>query len=88
MVRHAGACRAAGRLDIAATMAEQARDRARRSGYRVFEGQALTVLAEVHLDQGERGPARHLAGQAVRIQAETGRLLGRERAEAVADRAR
>jgi hypothetical protein len=54
----------------------------------MLEGQALTVIAAVHLDRGDADAARELAEQAVRIQTETGHRPGRERAEAIAEAAR
>jgi tetratricopeptide (TPR) repeat protein len=56
--------------------AREAVDLAGRVGYRVLEGQARTVLAEVVLDEDEFGEAAALAARALAIQRETGHRLG------------
>jgi DNA-binding SARP family transcriptional activator len=56
--------------------AGQAIELANKVGYLVLEGQALTVLAAILLDQGESGEAADLATQALAAHRETGHRLG------------
>jgi hypothetical protein len=84
----ADAERAAGRLDDAEKVAEDALDLARRYGYRGLEGIALTVVAGVHADRGHPEPAVRLAAAAAQLHAETGHRAGAAAATALLERYR
>ena len=51
----------------------------RRAGFRVLEGQALTAVAAVHLDQGELDLAIRRARHAATLHHEAGHRLGEAR---------
>jgi tetratricopeptide (TPR) repeat protein len=69
-----------GRLDNAAACAGRALSLARRIGYRILQGEALTALAAVDLDLDLPGRAIDRAGEALTIHRETGHRLGEARA--------
>ncbi len=51
-----------------------------QAGYRLVEGQALTTLASIQLDEEQPHRAIEAAGQAVAIQRDTGHRLGQAHA--------
>jgi DNA-binding SARP family transcriptional activator/Tfp pilus assembly protein PilF len=72
-----------GGSEEAAGRAREALETARRVGYRVVEGQALAILAEILAGQGRSDQARRLADQALASHRATGYRLGEARALAV-----
>jgi DNA-binding SARP family transcriptional activator len=83
----AGAYAQLGHLAAAAAHALAAAAIARRVGYRVHEGNALTTLAGLELLRGRHAGALDLARRALASQAETGHRLGEARSLLVAERA-
>ena len=76
-------CQLAGTGPVDDSAALLALDLARQLGYRVREGQALTVLAEVSFRLGSSDAAREYAGQALACHRETGHRLGEARTLAI-----
>ena len=68
------------RLDQAVTHADQAVQLARRGGFRMLEGLALTARADVHLARDEPESAVTRARQAIVIHSDIGCRLGEARA--------
>ncbi|MFB7615411.1 BTAD domain-containing putative transcriptional regulator [Kitasatospora sp. NPDC056181] len=77
-----------GHLADAGTHGRSALARARAEGYRIIEGQALTVLGRVDLAEGRPDEAAGLAAEAAAVLAETGHRLGLADAQGVLSRAR
>jgi tetratricopeptide (TPR) repeat protein len=86
MVRLAASCHGT-EPGAAKDVAQQALDLSRAEGYRLLEGQALTVLAATQLACGEAETAAETAEQALDRHASTGYRLGRARAHLVAGHA-
>jgi transcriptional regulator with XRE-family HTH domain/tetratricopeptide (TPR) repeat protein len=79
MIGLADAQRRLGRLDEAAASAGQALALAESSGYRVFEGEAHALLAEISLDRADHAAlatARQHGEHALALQRATGHRLG------------
>jgi DNA-binding SARP family transcriptional activator/tetratricopeptide (TPR) repeat protein len=72
-----------GAADAATAHAVRGLRLARRYGYQVDAGLALTCLAEIRLAAGEPAAAIDYAGQALAVHAETGNLLGSARTHLV-----
>jgi DNA-binding SARP family transcriptional activator len=77
-----------GQYEQASVQASQALEAARKIGYRVLEGQALTLLAEIQLRDGLPDEADRLAGQALDSHRGTGHRLGEARTLVVRGRIR
>ncbi|MFI9836381.1 BTAD domain-containing putative transcriptional regulator [Nonomuraea sp. NPDC051941] len=74
-----------GRWDEAAAVAGQAREAAVRYGLRLLEGQALTLLARLHVRDGSAGEGRDCARRALEVHREFGHRLDEAAALAVLD---
>jgi tetratricopeptide (TPR) repeat protein len=72
-----------GETDPAGAHAVRALRLARRNGYRLDEGMALTCLAEIRLATGDPAAATGYAEQALVLAAETGHRLGEARGHVV-----
>ncbi|MEU4351104.1 BTAD domain-containing putative transcriptional regulator [Streptomyces sp. NPDC023838] len=77
-----------GRLADAETHAQSALTRARTEGYRIIEGQALTILGRTDLARGRADEAAGLAAQAAAVLAQTGHRRGLADAHDLLSRAR
>jgi DNA-binding SARP family transcriptional activator/tetratricopeptide (TPR) repeat protein len=88
MICLAETLRHAGHPGLAAGAAGSALATAQRAGYRLREGEALTVLAACHLDSHQPGPALDHAEQAIAVNSQTGRRLYQAHAHLVAGAAR
>jgi tetratricopeptide (TPR) repeat protein len=69
--------------DQAVGQARMALAHARRAGYRLLEGVALTTLAGMHLSSGDLSSAAENGGQALTIHRATGYRLGAARAHLI-----
>ncbi|MGO4430935.1 regulator, partial [Streptomyces sp. MCAF7] len=76
----AAAYRLLGHAEAALARADEARQLARRCGFRLVEGQALTELGELHAAAGRYAQALARAVEAVAVQRESGHPLGEARA--------
>jgi DNA-binding SARP family transcriptional activator len=72
-----------GRLDPARRCGQEAVETVRQAGFRLIEGRALTVLAQVLLADGATHRAADLAAEALAIHRETGHRLGQARSHLV-----
>lgn len=88
LIGRAESCLLDGRLAEADAHGRSALANARGEGYRIIEGQALTVLGRVRLAGGRPDEAAGLATQAAAVLEETGHRLGLSGAHEVLSRAR
>jgi len=77
----------ASRPGAARDCANRARTTAQTAGYAVLEGQALTVLADIHLTQGDLVAAAGYARTALVLHRQTGYRPGEAQVSAILDRA-
>lgn len=84
MVRLGVAYLTSGDLSSALTCAREGLDMTRKTGYRVWEIEALATLAQTHRARGERAQSVIHAREGLAICQETGYQLGVERVLAIA----
>ncbi|MGW1937933.1 AfsR/SARP family transcriptional regulator [Streptomyces goshikiensis] len=70
----------AGRVETARSFAEELLKDATASGYRLFHGYALTLLAEIACEEGDPAEAQRRAGEAAAVQEANGHPRGRAEA--------